>query len=164
MVPDRLQRWALFAEIAGAAAVVVTLGVLAVQMKSNTDALHAQTYQDLMSELNGYRTFLAQPQQLELRLQLDSVGWQGLTSYERLALRQAENIIWGIYESAYFSRERGVLGPEEFARFGAMICRRLTSEATQALWNDTGGTVYQGTMSDLLTPTFVDYVETTCTQ
>ena len=39
----KLQKWALTAEIIGAAAIVVTLVILIVELRGNTDALQAQT-------------------------------------------------------------------------------------------------------------------------
>ena len=57
MRSDQLQKWALGAEIAGAVAVVITLGFLTLQMRENTNAVQAQTYQVLMQELNNFRQF-----------------------------------------------------------------------------------------------------------
>ena len=56
MRSDQLQKWALGAEIAGAVAVLIALGFLVFQMRENTNALQAQTYQALMQELNDWRT------------------------------------------------------------------------------------------------------------
>ena len=52
MRSDQLQKWALGAEIAGAVAVVITLGFLTFQMRENANAVQAQTYQALTQELN----------------------------------------------------------------------------------------------------------------
>ena len=156
MRADQLQKWTLGAEIAGAAAVVVTLGFLAFQMRENTNAVQAQTYQALMHELNDYRALTVDREQAELEVKFKEQGWQGLTRVEQRQIRSRSNIRWGIYESAYFANERGVLGEREWIRFDVAICRGLAAEAD--LWESQGVTP----MTELLTPEFVDYIESIC--
>lgn len=83
-------------------------------------------------------------------------GWQNLTWAEQQQIRLPSVILWGIYESAYFANERGVLGEREWIRFAVAICRALAERAD--LWEPEGFTP----MTDLLTPDFLDYIESTC--
>ena len=94
MRSDQLQKWALGAEIAGALAVVITLGFLAFQMRENTNAVQAQTYQALMEELNNYRALTVDPGLAEVEGKFRVGGWQGLTRVEKLQLRSRANIRW----------------------------------------------------------------------
>ena len=79
MRSDQLQKWALGAEIAGAFAVVVTLGFLTFEMRGNTNAVQAQTYQALMQELNDFRQLLLDPELIRVSEKFNEEGWQGLT-------------------------------------------------------------------------------------
>ena len=157
MSDTRLQKWALAAEVFGAIAVVVTLGFLVFEMRDNTNALQAQTYQALMGELNDYREFIADPERLELGVKLRSDGWSGLSNVEQIKVRMAEVMRWGIYESAYYANERGILGEREWKRFDRAICRALETVGAE-MWEPDGMTP----MSELLTPDFVQYVNTSC--
>ncbi len=158
MRPDQLQKWALGAEIAGAVAVVITLGFLAFQMRENTNAVQAQTYQALMQELNDWRTQGNDREQLILGQKRRQEGWQSLARVEQWQLRSRSNIRWGIYESAYFANERGVLGDREWIRFEAAICRGFGGRGNDDLWEPEGFTP----MTELLTQEFVAYVERLC--
>jgi len=146
----------LVAEITGAVAIVLTLGFLTLETRRNTNAVQAQTYQILMQELNDYRALLMDPRRYRLEEKFREKGWQSLTSAEHQFLRVPILINWGIYESAYFANERGVLGESEWERFSAAICRRFVAHADY--WDPGGVTP----MTELLTSRFVDYIESSC--
>ena len=156
MKNKQLRKWALGAEIMSAVAIVVTIGFLAFQIMNNTNATQAQTYQLLMQEMNAYRTLMAEPHMAAIAEKLSQHGWDGLDPVERRQLYGTATINWGFYESAYFANKRGVLGESEWKRFEMAYCRRRTEQPY--LWNPEGFTP----MSKLLTPEFVDFVETTC--
>ena len=48
----KLQEWALFAEVLGGIAIVITLIFLVLETRANTNAIQVQTYQSLTAELN----------------------------------------------------------------------------------------------------------------
>ena len=79
------------------------------------------------------------------------------TASPRILDRTVASIYWGIYESAYYANERGVLGEREWIRFAVGICRRRVALAD--FWDPGGGIT---PMSELLTPDFVDYIESNC--
>ena len=162
MRTDQLQKWTLGAEIAGAVAVVITLGFLVFQMRENTNAVQAQTYQALMQELNDWRTQGNDTERLILAQKHRQEGWQNLTRVEQRQIRMRSLIQWSIYESAYFANERGVLGGREWIRFDRAICRlfggRVLDDQQDDLWEPEGFTP----MTELLTPDFVDYIESSC--
>ena len=155
---DQFQKWALGAEIFGAVAVVVTLGFLVFQMRENTNALQAQTFQALMQELNEWRTQGNDPERLILGQKHRQEGWQNLTSVEQRLIRMPSVILWSIYESAYYANERGALGEREWIRFDAAICRGFGGRAGDDIWEPEGFTP----MTEVLTPDFVDYIESGC--
>jgi hypothetical protein len=154
-----LQKWALFAEVASAIAVVITLGFVAVEMRGNTNAIQAQTYQELMQQINDYRVILLDhPERHGLRARMETEGWQALTRAEQQRLRLPTQILWAVYETAYYSNERGILGEREWSRFEEGICRNR--RAQDPLWDPPGP--QSTSMDNLLTPEFVSYVEATC--
>ncbi len=144
-------------ETVGFLAVIAGLAFVGVEMKNNTNAVQAQTYQDLMQQLNDYRALaLMNPEPAELREKWNEQGWQGLLPTERTRLRTPSTIRWGIYEAAYYANERGVLGDREWERFRVGICRSVESQSR--FWDP--GLVPP--MTELLTPDFVGYIESSC--
>ena len=151
-----LEKWALIAEIIGGAAIVVTLVFLTFQMRSNTNAIQAQTYHGLMQDLNDYRQVVSDRERIEISQKYQTGGWDSLTRIEKLTLRNTSNMRWGIYEAAFYANERGVLGTQEWSRFELAVCRALVEEGD--LWDPGDVTP----MTDLLTPEFVQFVDRTC--
>lgn len=141
-------------------AVIVTLALLILEIRTNTNATQAQTYQDLMNELNDYRRIFTDPAFIPLYTaaeeKLDNVGLAALTEAEWMTLWAPSTTRWGIYESAYFANERGVLGPAEWSRFETAVCRGYEEEAH--FWRPEG----RAALTDLLIPEFVAYVEGRC--
>ena len=158
MTDDRLRRIALIAEVISGIAIVVTLAFLAIEMRGNTNAIRAQTYQTLMQQLNDFRLYLDDPERIAADEKMERDGWDSLTRYEQQKIRIPAVVNWGIYESAYFANERGVLGDPEWLRFQTAICRRYASH--QSIWNAEGFT----SMDELLTPQFTEFVKRSCTQ
>jgi len=99
---------------------------------------------------------LGDPGIAEISLKEDESGWDNLSVVERRRLRLLTLINWGIYESAYFANNRGILGESEWSRFESAICRRFTNGADR--WAPEGFTP----MNELLTEEFVEYVENPC--
>ena len=148
-------------ETMGFLAVAAGLAFVVVEMRNNTNAVQAQTYQALMQELNDWRT-QGGPERLILEQKHRQEGWQSLTTVEQRQIRVRSLILWSIYESAYYANERGVLGEREWIRFDVGICRllggRVQDDQQDGLWEPEGFTP----MTELLTPDFVDYIERLC--
>ena len=53
---EQLQNWALLAEVVSAIAVLVTLVFLISGMRENTSAIQSQTFQELMRDVNDWRS------------------------------------------------------------------------------------------------------------
>ncbi len=163
--PVKLKNWALVAEIAGGAAVILTLAFPAAETRSNTNAVRAQTYQSLMAELNDYREMMARDAiYAEAREKMQASGWPSLSLHEKRAIRMPEYIRWAIYESAYFANLRGVLGKPEWERFAAGMCRAFTQfGGGSAMW-DADFIISDGfaPMSEVLTQEFYEYVTNAC--
>jgi len=153
---EKLQVWALTAEIISGVAVVTTLLFLAFEMRDNTNAAQAQTYQILMRELNDYRESMGEFEMATIIEKRRDVGWEGLSRIEQRRLRSTGLVNWGIYESAFFANKRGILGASEWTRFDKAICRRFKN--SRYMWAPDGF----GRMDELLTAEFVEYVKELC--
>ncbi len=159
MESERLKRLALVGEVVSAAAVIVTLVFLIIGMRENTNALQAQTFQNLMSELTAWRTSMRDLEASGLMNKWRSSGPEAMSENELLLVRLALLELWGVYESSYFANERGVLGSEEWTRFQNMICLERNGGSAK-FWNEEiNGLV---PFEKILTPAFSAYVQNKC--
>ena len=159
MAEQRLQKWALVAELVSALAVVVTLAFLIVGMRDNTNAIQAQTYQQLMRDINTWRSSIRDLEREEILFRIDEGDTENLADGELAAVRLAYLELWGIYEAAFFANDRGVLGPNEWTRFEIMICFERTSVSESFFEQDFRGIL---PISETLTPAFAAYVRESC--
>ena len=153
----RLAGWASIAEIVASIAVVLTLLLVVASMRENTNALQANTYQELMRDLNGWRGSIRLSGMpfttTELSETVQRAAPDQLNSIQMLFLE-----LWGIYEAAYFANERGILGATEWTRFQDAFCRERRKAEVLGAWSGR----LRDDMEPLtrtLTPAFVNYVE-----
>ena len=159
MKNKQLRKWALSAELISAIAVIVTLVFVIIGMKENTNAMQAQTFQELMRDVNNWRSSIRSLERDQTMSTLRSEGFDSLSESQQVLVRLIFLELWGIYEAAFFANERGVLGSDEWARFERMICVQRRGDV-EIHWDRE----YEGLFSyrNLLTPTFVEYVEAEC--
>ncbi len=159
MKSKQLQKWALGAEVISAVAVVLTIVFLAAQTMENTNAIQAQTFQELMRDVNDWRMSLAYgngPPALGAALdKRRTEGWESLGEDQKLVIRGREVMLWGIYESSYFANQRGVLGDDEWIRFESAMCQRYSRPDFDWDWPE-------ARMRVVLTPKFVEYIADAC--
>lgn len=157
----QLRRLALGAEIVSAIAVIVTLIFLIFGMKENTNALQAQTYQELMRDVNNWRSSIREKERDQTLSKFRLDGFDSLPKGEQDLVRIIFLELWGIYEAAYFANERGVLGADEWARFENVICKEHRGQSA-IFWDGE----YEGLLAfrQILTSMFVMYVENQCSR
>jgi hypothetical protein len=97
-----LSEMALAAEILGGVAVVVTLVFLVLATRENTNAIQAQTYQALTSELNAIRLAYSTSDVPDSYVILSTEGIQALSDAARARVQFVAEAKWGVYESAFF--------------------------------------------------------------
>lgn len=156
----KLSEWASIAEIAASIAVVVTLLLVVASMRENTNAIQANTYQNFMRDLNDWRASVRMTGgPLTVRQVTEAIESGSTDAFAEIQLVFLQ--LWGIYEAAFFANERGVLGANEWARFERMICFERNSADTVRFWDER----LEDTMlplSEVLTPTFAEYVDDLC--
>ena len=161
MKSKQLQKWALAAEIISAAAIIVTLAFLVIEMRANTAAIQDQTYQELTQQLNNYRTNVMESDYPHILDKILTEGWGNLDRVERLKIMMLRHNLYAIYEMAFFSRKRDVIGEDEWTRFENAICNAYRSDSDRGVWGDTfvaGGLK----LRENLTPEFGQYIVDTC--
>lgn len=150
---EKLQEWALAAEIVGGIAVVVTLVFLIIETQENTNAIQAQTYQLLNSDLNAMRRDMSSGELATIIVKSREEGLDSLNSVERYQIIISAQANWAVFESAFYSYRRGTLGEDEWERYLASICRSREGQGELELWQFVSGNI-----SD----SFNDFVEETC--
>jgi hypothetical protein len=126
MQESSLRKYALIAEIVSAVAVVVSLVFVALQIKDNTDAVRAATYDDILSDHIQWRMTIASSPELNEAMVKDFTGAAPLTPTEEQARNWVAQAAWQIFERAYFARKYQTLGDSEWERYEAAICRSFS--------------------------------------
>jgi hypothetical protein len=161
MKSKQLQKFALAAEIVSAAAIIVTLAFLVIEMRANTAAIQDQTYQELTQQLNNYRTNVMESDYPHILDKLLTEGWENLDRVERLKIMMLRHNLYAIYEMAFYSRKRDVIGADEWTRFEKSVCNAYQSDVDRGVW---GNSFESGGIELLenLTPEFGQYILDTC--
>lgn len=123
MANEKLQRYALVAEIISAAAVVVSLIFVAYQVKDNTAAIRSSTYDGILSDHIEWRMTVASSPELTLAMLKNANSDSSMSDVERRSAERAFQAIWQIYERAFFARKYETLGDSEWMRYENAICR-----------------------------------------
>jgi hypothetical protein len=153
---EKLSNWASLAEIIASISVVVTLIVLIVGVRENTDIVRASAYSDNLQSISDLQAvILSDPDALRVYTGFINGDVSGLDDEDRMRLLLILLSMARSYESAYFAERYGLLGEQEWRRFEGNICFFLG----QALSIDFGGPI-----RDTLTEEFMGYVENLCRQ
>ena len=119
---EKLQEYALLAEIIGGIAIVASLLFVGLQIQQNTNLSKANAYRETIQEIADWREMLATNSELRdcLRRYIDLESNNTLTDCPMLGLML--NNIFGIYETAYFDKMYGFIGESEWSRLEAGVC------------------------------------------
>ena len=132
MASDKLRRYALVAEIVSAAAVVITLVFLAFQVKDNTAAVRASTYDDILSDHIEWRMTVASSPELLAAFVKDFNSDTNVSDAEKQGHQFALQAEWQIFERAYFAKKYETLGDSEWERYERSICGSSSSMDVEA--------------------------------
>ena len=126
---ENLQEYTLIAKMMGGVAVIVTLIFLVVETRETA----------------------------EMNVRVAQEGIESLGAIELYQYMTKRMALWGVYENAYFARQRGVLGDSEWSRLYGQICRNFMIESE--VWE---GITARGGVAHSLTPEFRLYTEISC--
>ena len=123
---DDLNKWLTLTANVGVLAGIV---FLAVELQQNTNISRANGYRENIQGISDWRSdVLTDPQLSEIFQKYYVTG--DISSLEGTELTQLNLLtlnIMGSYENAYFARDYGVIGDEEWARFENGICSHFNS-------------------------------------
>ena len=158
-----LSNWAGIAEIASSVAVVISLVVLIVGIGENTNVTRASVYANTIDTLNEFEVAtLVDPELSRIYREL-FVNLQQRDDADEIARADADRMVTMIhilfrnYEKAYYTRQYGLLGEEEWSRFQRAICLNLERMRTL----DRG---MAGFLNIVVTQEFSSYVLATCAE
>ena len=117
-----LDAFAAIAEIIGAVAVVVSLLYVGGEVRRNTAATQAATYQEAVRASNEYLLALALDSALTdivLRAEADPTS---LTAAEARRYFSYHRVFWRNMDNAYVQHERGVLADSEWEVYRGVAC------------------------------------------
>jgi len=152
----KLSEWASIAEIVSGLAVVITLIVLVLGIRENTEVTRASAFDRNMESVNQFRMEIAKDPELT-RLWYSQFNLPGLLEGGDAQSQTAEGrrvmlaqVFWGILEKTYYAYQYGLIGDDEWVRFGVGICAARTGPE----WED-----WQRTVQFVLSPRFIEFVE-----
>jgi len=151
---QKLSELASIAEIIASVAVVVTLIVLIIGVRENSDLVRAAAYSDNLQSINNVTAVvLSDPDAVRAFTALISGNIAGLDDEDRMRVLLIVLSMFRSYESAFFNERYGLLGEQEWERFGTNICIFLDRGLSAGL---------DGPIRDTITDEFMAYVENQC--
>jgi len=152
---EKLQYYALIAEIAGGIAVIVTLVVLIFEIRGNTQAVRTATYDALAADIANWRSnFVTDNELAEIDFIVFTEGRDSLTP--RQARRDSSHtlILFQHVERVFLQWEAGNLDDSDWERFRRVLCNPAGSPRFEE---------YVGQRLDLVTTDrFTDYRNNQC--
>jgi len=150
----KLSDWASVAEIIASVAVVATLIVLILGVRENSDLVRASSYSDNLQSINDVVAMvLSDPDSVRAYTALINGDVSELNDEDRMRVLLIVLSMFRSYESAFFDERYGLLGEEEWERFGGNICFFLGRGLTAGL---------DGPIRSTVTEEFMEYVENRC--
>jgi hypothetical protein len=122
------------AQIAGAIAVVISIGYLGVQIRRNTRALRLSAHQAATEAHSQYLGAVAQDENLARILRSAQSGTSNLTEDERFRLDMLLFQVFNHFENDFYHRREGVLPAPLAERFSKVLASWLAQPGVQEWW------------------------------
>lgn len=137
------------ADVVGTAAVVLGLVFVGFELRNNTAAVRAATFQSLTDISNDYIMQIASdPELARIQGAARMGGLEVLTPADSTRYEQIERAFWVRMQNVYSQYARGTLAEEDFYLYRRVICQ--AERGKQEMWPEHRG---------ILTPAFVSFVE-----
>jgi len=134
----RLKTLATVVEIVGGVAVIVSLIFVGLEVRQNTEASQAATYQEMIRASNEYLLAIGTDPDLSLvmyRAATDSLRSR-LSGVDWLQYGTVRWAFWRNMENAFVQHDRGVLADPEWEVYRQLACDGLRSEVP-GVWEGT---------------------------
>lgn len=136
-------------EVVGLGAVVLGLVFVGLELRSNTEAVRASTFQNLTDISNDYIMEIAADPDLSRILHAARAGGLGaLDPADSVRFWSLERAFWVRMQNVYSQYERGTLTEDDFVLYRSVICD--APEAGRALWPE---------HRSILTPSFIRFIQ-----
>ena len=119
---NKLQEYALVAEIISAIAIVVSLIFVGIEVNRNTEIAKASTYQSMIELSHDSITTLATNRELYELLLLSQSDQEQLDPVDRARIGTWTRGSWRAKENAFIQNFRGVIGESEWSGYRAFMC------------------------------------------
>jgi len=154
---NKLSHWASIAEILSGLAVVITLLLLVVGIRENTEITRASVYGSSIDSMNDFRTRIVDDRDVARLWSAYQLGeLDDLDQPDQARLAQLIIMLFGIYEKAYYAREYDVIGLSEWSRFEFQICRQYDRVRASSFLNRN--------LEVGMTEQFLTYISMSCAQ
>ncbi len=125
-------------EVFGGIAVIVSLVFVGLEIRQNTAASRAATYQEMIRASNEYLLVIGTDPDLSLimyRASNDSLR-ERLSGLDQLQYFNVRRVFWRNMENAYVQHQIGVLGDAEWDTYHGLACRGREIEIPE-MWRTT---------------------------
>lgn len=146
----KLERWGLISQIVGSIAILVTLLVLVVELRANTEAVRATTAQSITNASRDFLLTVALDEEFSRIRHLGQTDRSALTDAERQRFFVFSRGNWLYFQNVWIQWTLGVVDDRIWQTFVRIFCGSLDQPGTREEW---AGHV------DALDPEFVAFVE-----
>lgn len=144
----------VYAELAGAGAVLLGLIFVGLELRQNTSAVEAATVQNLTDASQDYLMTLATDPELARILYEGAEDLEQLTESDRRQLHFLTRAQWFRFQNSFLQWQRGTLNDDAWDIYAGFVCRTHP--------NDVDPSTRVSTWDDhrpVFLPSFVEYVE-----
>jgi hypothetical protein len=149
MGESSVKQWASIAEIISAAAVVMSLIYVSMQIRHNTAAVQADTFKEVAAEWGGLQMAIIENSDFADILVKAEAG-DSLTPSESYRLSTWVFYMFTNWEQAFLGHERGLLGEEEWLGWDRYYKWLVSQEHFSSAW--------QSNPVEGYAPSFIQYV------
>lgn len=151
---QKLSNWASFAEIFSGIAVVITLIILIVGVRENTEITRTSMYAATLDQFNLFETeMLADPDLHEVYVRYLNSDTAELEPEDRSRVESMVAITFRVLDRAFTANQNRQLGEEEWARLARSLCTNYRrADSAEAL----------RVVELLTTAAFWEYAVSTC--
>lgn len=141
-------RFRALVEITSAAAVLLGLVFVGLELNQNTAAIGAQAIFELNSSSNESFRQIAQNPELSELLNRGYADPQALDDNERDRFNYWVRSIFNTYESAYLYYKKGLIEESDFAGWQGAFCNLVSQKGAEQFWTGNLGNYADGFVED----------------
>ena len=131
MISANLKQWI---EIVGGVAIVVSLGLVVIEIRQNTDAVSAQAISDLNHQANESNLAIASSSGLAELLLRASIDPDALSAVDRFRADSFGRGQFNRVYTAYSFYQRGIFTEDVYEGWRVMACDLLKHEGPASFW------------------------------